>query len=757
MRHTLQLKEVSPNIKMTTFFNLLHSRNPPRFVCDLESYLVQFKKDINEIYAIILICNEQNIDIFNQMSTFNKIISTFNLEHYDIKDLIYILQSSILYKFDSSQSEALLNYISILESNNIISSYVRKCIVSTLNTEKKVKEETIESNKDITNFLNFDISKNNFMISLDKIRKVFNVDIPKLNKLLDIFRKKLGFQFDKSNLYSSLKFKNALEFDSIIQDFCTKKILLLGRPKSGKKVLLQTLLCLEANKVIQNNISPVMYVYGSENRVLFFEEKDLFFMKSSFDENISNIAQHCLENFEREIKLKNIEINTNILLNSILNTDKKNIVKNILSRHDKEILKYVALIISPDLPPNVFRHLQIDSYLNHSNIILYLINSNSTNEELFADAKNIINILKKDIENIFVLFTNIDKSKFSMKKIQVINETLVSIIKDRGFNDVKKLNSIKFHYIASSIAHDLRFNTTQKRFNSGFDLASSGIPGLESELLKCIFDKEITLSDVINREFLESILKSHLQNNASEEEKLINQNTLKQMKIQTKFFLNNAKNKDCNLKSLLANLKDNLCYQLIDSLNFILKNKNYKFNLQRLRKTTIGTLVISLQSLLNRLQEQDDKNLKEFLNIFNPKISHFCKSFMKYCDCEKVLELGYKNMLSISNNHYKESKGEDVGNAIVSHLRNNLVAVLHDNMSKNDFRDDKKIKFLDSSFEYYFMLIEIKFNELYQVKIDRFNSFAEDFFIILESIFSTKKEDEDSIKFILKRLELYDS
>lgn len=743
----LPIEKIKPSKEIKMYFNLFYAKGciPLKISSKFQDFfnnIVLDKDSLAQVYAIVLSCNSQNVDIFLKMDKFLEILRCVapidNFSHKNQLELIEIMQVTILLNLDSKLSRTILKYIKTIRNGAIISIHIQKCLEMVLNLYINT-----ESKKE--NILDFNY------------KTLATLDIPN-----SIFTKQNNCLKDIKELLNQVSWTKSLS--SIFLDSYQKTILFLGRKKSGKATLIGTMLYRNKFEEKFDSISPISFDYGKNScTVRYLNESDLKSLTDSPNKQVLQIVNNALQNFKDEYTQEAFTYNTK-QLQEIYENNKIQIVKNINIFKDIEILKYVTIINTPSIPLTTYRHLQLDRYIISSDFVCYLINAASVERDLNEDAKYLSDVLLRDnILKVFIIFTKIDKSNFTIKKIKssyiFLKDTIETILNKK---DYKLLDKLEVHFTASNIAYELRVNKTSS--NIDFDIYSSGLPELERSIVNNVFNTGISNATVGPNNFDISILKDILLMLSNPSNAELTYEELAKIKSNILNIKSNYKNvikdlsfRNTELNGAIANLKDNLHYQLIDSLNFLLKHKKSRnsLNIKKLKKTTVGSLMVALQSLSDILKQSfiDNKNLKIIINTLSPASKDSMFVFCKSGFHKDIMNIIYENLVQIVGGGYSTHRTLIIAN----HFSNYLDTILRDEMNLEDFKDDYYIKPLKGGFEYYFATLQRNLDSLFANRVRMFQEFCEKVILILESIFIHYFSDKSFNKNASKFLEIFQS
>lgn len=724
------------NKRVQTFFNLLYVQEPPTHIL-LHNPLQTLKTtqetqlyDIYEASALLLACNSQNIHIFTTIPSFitlcQAFCSRFNMlstQYYT--SYIQCVQASILQYLDSKAVRAIIKHTKTLRKHGIISFHNQKCIETAVQIGiTKTQDKQDATSITTTSFIHLSPEKTPLKNQFDAIAKA-------------------------KKILKKVTWANKLMF--LCEEDFTKKIIVLGRQKTGKSTLISTMLydnkkSMEANMPLEAK-APIEYCYGKGSSIItYMQFNDLQSLQESpikdsanAYKNLQETFQDCLEHGSEKIKYEKI-YDTYFTNNKIFITD------HIIVPQDYEPLQFMRFINTPSLIPQTFRHLQIYSYAEKSDIAIYLANFHdistySLYEKMIATLLQLIN--KKNILHIHFIVTNIDEANVTLKKRQSICQKIKSSIEQKltqQKDKQKRLEKLNFHFITSAIAHSIRLHG-KNTSDSGFDIATSGILELEAALFAHVF-KEPSKHFYI--QLLENILKlCRIQTKSSKQDyntidskevcnhinriKSLCQEALKKLNAQSYSFYN-----------AFANLRDNLYSQFIQSLSYEAKKRG-NMDIQKLKTSMIQSIIVGLNELSLMLQNYffDIQEIHKLTELLQPNNAESISKFSTTKTHKEILELiftQYKN--SIKADFFGNS------NAIVAeHLAYRLDTLLPNTIQKKDIQEDSVIKPLKDSFDYYFLLLERNIDKLFQNKVKFFHLQLERLEYILESCFIEYYDD----------------
>lgn len=759
LKNILDLNIQEPNNKIEIFFNLLYLKSPTHYILSVNPIhiLKEYKENnktfnIYESCAILLACNMQNFEIFFKLPSFLSLCAIFTPNFMKLPtkyylDYIQCLQASILHYIDAKGIKAVIKHLKTLRKNGIIRFHDAKCIESAMqadSTNEPLKTKHT-STQTIHSFAYFSPSKTLLREQLDNI-----IQCKKILK--------------------KIQWANNLVF--LCEHDFTKNIAIIGGKQTGKAALLATLLYdnQENTKNDKNfeAISPIIYSYGKGlPQIKYISFNDLTLLQKSPIAEIATTIKALTETFHSELKQGSEKIPYEDIYHNFYPNNKIHIVESIHILRKYNILKYLTIINTPSLIPATLRHLQIYNAVLQSNIILYCIRIESITNDLHEIENDILNlahlIIKPHIEFLYIIYTKIDSVNLTLKKRQSFCSKLKNAIEQKlPHNETQKqklLKKLQFHFVAQDIAYAIRSNSALP-IESGFDIFSSGISGIEKQLFKDIFNTPIAHHNITILEITLTLCKKNYIHSKRSEDIAI-QNHIKNL-TQAQFDSLSHNLNDLNihfqeaLKKLPAryssfytaftNLRDNLYSQFIQSINYETKRRT-NFNIKRLKTSTIESLIVGLQGLSDILQEHffnlhELQLIAEMLKTDSKSIFY---TFAFTPEHVKILETIFTEFQTI----IQGGIFDDSNTIVALHLSNRLDSILPNHIKKHEIQESSVIRPIQESFDYYFSLLERNIDLLFTKKIESFKNYIHDVQIILESFFihyyqdSTNYEDEN--------------
>lgn len=745
LKNKIEIIEIEPNKKMQIFFNLLYLKPSIHFTLAQnpilllkESQNTESQINIYEACAIILACNMQNVDFFLKIPSFWNLCTLFSKASEQLPSKLYnyyiqCIQASILYHIDTKSMRNILKHIKILRENGIISFHDEKCLEAVIQTDKLANTTKNMDTKAI---------QTHSFIQLNPAKTLFKEQLECLVKIKKVLE--------------SMQWSKELVF--LCKGDFVKNICIVGGKKTGKSTLLATLFYDDAyqNNKILEAIAPLHFHYGKEiSEITYLQSSDLKSIQETPVEKIAYSMKNISDEFQTSLKRGKEKIAYQNLWNECYANDKVHIVNNIKIAHNHAILKYVNFINTPSLIPITFRHLQIYRYIAKSNIVLYLIGTESlvTSESNDLERDSLVLsrlITRNHIDKIYIVYTQMDKVNLTSKKRQDFCLKLKNAIDNKlslqSTQKRKQMKKLHFYFVASKIAYNIRHEKIL--IDNGFDIASSGILELEQQLFTDIFHTPIKQNNI---QTLQAILTLYQKNYTAKinshkvESQDIDEHSLLAISenlytLETQMYnaIKKLPSKYSSMYNAFINLRDNLYTQFIQSLSYEVKKRS-NFNVQRLKTSTIESLIIGLQGLSDMLQDHC-LSLVEFEtinNILNPKAQ---------TNLTKFATLEHKNILEILQNQFHEILHKSIFNdshvIVAGHLENCFNKILPNNIRKNDIQEDSVIAPIKESFDYYFLLLERNIDTLFHEKLEKLESFMISALKILDSVFIKYYKDQ---------------
>ncbi|PAF50990.1 hypothetical protein BKH43_03805 [Helicobacter sp. 13S00401-1] len=685
-------------------------------------------KDKIDICTLFLACNQQNFEIFTKLSVFNnlclKVDSSFNTLGNLSLIFLQILQASLLHYIEQKDLKAVLSEIKLLRKKGLITFHDERCIIAVFDAykTKKIKTKVSETKSLSLSGFNYEASSYDNLLANMKRLKVILSKLP----------------FSKDIAFSACE--------------CLQQVSILGRKDSGKSSLMPLLL-FDYIKTHINPVVPILYKSGKKDiniKYLLKEQIDILSLSPNkdyvsklkkFDTNKDGTTQSIpLQTLEELVNSKDGRIS---VLDSI----------SIYSEHP--FLKIASINMLPSLPTNTLRHLQADSYIENSEVIIYLINSL---EENMQDVKYVLDIVQRtSVRQVFIVFTKIDKANLSSQSMKLKLDNFRELIDSKLFvpktKKTKILKKLSFHFITINIAHELRSKNIDMK--EGFDINTSGILKLESELFNSLVNADISNYELQFLKHILELLKNYEKNQKSlalpsEMELSAVKKLLDSMSLMIVSATNTLPSRYSDFHTSLKNLKENLYSQFISSLNFTLsKRRGTTFNTARLKNSSIEGIKVSLQGLMDILTDHflNNTSVREFKSAL--------KTLSKYAFTgvhKKILSLAEELVNNIIS--YESSTSKSI--IIADRFAFRLDELLPDNIPWQELKDGEIVKKVREYFEYYFLILEKNMDLSFAMQIDRFNTEARFIVSVLNATYVAffesiaSKDENTSLESLLK-------
>ncbi|PAF45889.1 hypothetical protein [Helicobacter sp. 11S02629-2] len=692
-------------------------------------------KDRIDICALFLACNQQNYEIFSKISIFNnlclKVDSNFNSLGSLGFIFLQILQASLLHYMDQKDLKAVLGEIKLLRKKGLITFHDERCIIAVFDAYKTKKTKAKVTKNETLSLSGFNYQASSYENLLENIQTL-------------------------KNILARLPFSESIKFSKIE---CLQQVSVLGRKDSGKSSLIPLLL-FDYVKAHINPVVPTLYKSGKKDitvKYLLKEQietlslspnKDYVSRLKKFDTNEDGATKTI--SFEDLEDLANSKDGRTSVLDHI----------NIYCEHP--FLKIASINMLPSLPTNTLRHLQVDSYIENSEVIIYLI---SSLEENLQDIKYVLDIIQKaTIKQVYIVFTKIDKANLSSQSMKRKLDRFLERIDSKLFipktKKAKVLKKLSFHFITINIAYELRSKNISMK--EGFDINTSGILKLESELFNSLVNADISNYEVQFLKQILELLKGYIKNPKaltlpSEADIKVLKKNLDSMSANILTATKTLPSRYSSFHTSLKNLKENLYSQFISSLNFALsKRRGTAFNTARLKTSSIESIKVSLQGLMDILTDHFLNNIS--FNEFKTTLRSLASKFALSPTHKKILTLAEEQIQSIISYESQTSKSIIIADRFAFRLDE----LLPDNIPWQELKDGEIIKKVKEYFEYYFLILEKNMDLSFSKQIERFESEARFIVSILNATYisffkdaSTKDEGQNleaSLKPFIKEL-----
>ncbi|PAF53175.1 hypothetical protein BKH42_07455 [Helicobacter sp. 13S00482-2] len=667
-------------------------------------------KDLTELFAIILSCNNRNRNIFLNMPFFENLLKKLgfkpNQKH------IQTLQIQVL---EYIQKQANINliyeifeHLNTLKIGGVILYEEEQCIktsfkhhIHQLNSRQKL-QKTPKRKKLKT----FDIKSSWFYQNIEYIENILED------------AKKIGFMpIWLANFADN-------QVDTLKQ--AKFNISICGIAKSGKSTLLNAILSQNVLEIsaIPESTNKIQVSYAKEPRgvVKFLNQNEWERLVKNlyFDDNLSELIRENKESFQ---SLIDFYITPNGMELDMKTDDIKNytsskhyskisyLVKEITINSPVELLKNNLTLINTPNINTIFNYKahQVETCISKSIATLYLINASKPHSQKDIDfLANAINY--KNLEKILIVFTRSDL--VSLPDLKNLSKNIIEDIKKISLGDIEKnISKIDFIPIASTLALLHRTNHYDEALLRGYDIEDTGIIALEDYIENIIFKQptQYTQNLLLNTcENLKQIFKKNLaileQSSCKRNIENLNEK-LEDIKIKildftqemTKTIEDTTQETKIKIKNLGLNLKD----YLLDYINYE-SSKNKYVNASKLENIITGNLKDNLRYLIEKTQNHFDKRLEAFIENI-----HLVYSLIDPDTFESELLRFYENNLrEITKYQYTEG---DL-NLYTNELKKYINHILRDGAKLKDIKNtmnrafelsnENILTYLDQKIEY---------------------------------------------------------
>ncbi|RAX58849.1 hypothetical protein CCZ01_01245 [Helicobacter monodelphidis] len=462
------------------FFTLLHHHETPEYN---KEWLHSLQQEGLDSYAILLVCNRRNQDIFCSLEVIHHLCEKFNTT--PLPENIRTLQCCILHILATKPSLKVVEEL----TKRLIS--LRECGVLEYDEEQKMrsilhqlrpKPKQIELN------------------TPQKNENLFKENIAKIHQLLLQNTRILETYHSKQKAFDILESLQNQHFS----------IGVTGVMSSGKSTLLNAILQKEVlgTSVIPETANLTILKYGEqESGKIYFWNKaewDNIRKSATFNDGIAAFVRESEEKFKDQLmleiteqgKVMDITIDSLQTYTSAKNPHKYcNLVKSVEIFTPLEFLKNgVELVDTPGLDDPLTQREEITkTYLTRCDVIVHLMNAAQSATQ--KDIDFIVDALtNKNVSRFLVVLTHVDT--ISHSDLQAVLEYTQTSIQNRllefrsteGFDQI--IERIEFIPTAAYMALLHRTNRAQEALEKGYTLEDSGILKLESILRELLFGSE---------------------------------------------------------------------------------------------------------------------------------------------------------------------------------------------------------------------------------------------------------------------------